>query len=160
MWNKIYLIALALAVLVMSSLSFYSYTWLQSPTKPADVTANYDYYSGLAWMFLWISSIILLILANALLWKTGKSWALWTTLLYFAFFILFQTFWLDNTYSNFKNLNGYGNKAISLTPFLGVILCVIGAVIVFFDQFLVNRMQRKMFNKTTEKIEPASENVP
>lgn len=153
MWNKVFFIALAVAVLTMASLGFYSYSWLQSSTRPTDVVQNYEYYSNLAWMFLWISSLLLLVLANALYWRTEQAWALWATFLYFAVFVVVQTFLLDNAYANYQTRNFPGaQNGFSASPFLGVILCVLGAIIVFFDQFLVSRLHKKMFGVAPEEI--------
>lgn len=152
MWNKIYSIALAIAVLIMSSLAFYSYSWLNSIDAPVNVVQNYENFSGMAWMFLWLSSIILLVLANVLFWRLQQSWALWTTFLYFAAFIIIQTFLLDDTFATFKNRNNLGESGLSGSPFLGVILCGLGAVIVFFDQFLVSRLHKKMYGIAPERV--------
>lgn len=158
MWNKIYFIALAVAVLAMASLGFYSYSWLQSPTRPTDVVQNYNYYSNLAWLFLWISSFVLLVLANALYWRVQQAWALWATFLYFALFVIVQTFLLDAAFSTYqiRNLPGIQN-GFSAQPFFGVILCILGAIIVFFDQFLVSRLHKKMFGVTPEDVHLKSE---
>lgn len=160
MWNKTYLIALAVAVLIISSLYFYSYGWLGSPGAPVSVVENYEYYSGLAWTFLWFSSIVLLILGNVLLWRAGQAWGLWTTLLYFAFFVIVQTFWLDESFSTFKNRNGMtAQNSVSLGALVGVVICAIAAIIVFFDQFLVSRMHKKMFGVTPEEVAPRTEEI-
>jgi magnesium-transporting ATPase (P-type) len=154
MWNKIYSTALAIAVLVMASLDFYAYSWLQSTTRPTDVVQNYDYFAGWAWLFLWISSIVLLALANILYWRVQQAWGLWTTFLYFAFFVVVQTFLLESMYNTFRNQSFPGADKFSAIPFLGVILCVVAAVIVFFDQFLVSRLHKKMFGVAPEEINP------
>ncbi len=159
MWSKIYLVALAIALLVITSLSFYSYNWLTSIDAPVNVVQNYEYYSNLAWLFLWLSSILLLVLANVLYWRVQQSWALWTTFLYFAIFIILQTFWFDEAFSSFKNRSGLGSESFSAGPFFGVICVVIGAIIVFFDQFLVSRLHKKMFGITPEQVELQSEDV-
>jgi Na+-driven multidrug efflux pump len=52
MWNKIYLIALAVSLLAMTLLTFYSYNWLSSIDAPVNVVQNYEYFSGIAWAFL------------------------------------------------------------------------------------------------------------
>jgi len=157
MWNKIYSIALAISLFIMTSLSFYAYNWLKSIDAPANVVQNYEYYSGLAWMFLWLSSIILLVLANALYWRTQKPWALWTTFLYFALFIIIQTFWFDESFMTYKNQNNLGQNNLPVGLFLGVALCVVGAVIVFFDQFLVSRLHKKMYGVAPEEVHMASD---
>jgi len=144
MWNKIYTAVLGISFVLMAGLIFYSNTWLQSPTKPADVVANYNNYSNIGWMFFWASSIILLILANVVLWTTRNAWAMWATFLYFALFILIQTFWLGESFSRYKQENGLGETGLSTGVFLGVILSGLAAVIVFFNQFLVKQMRDKM----------------
>jgi len=88
MLNKIFLLLLAVSIIVMSALTFFSYTWLQSVDKPANVVANFEFYAGFAWTALWISSLILLIYANVLLWTNRSIWGLWSSFLYFAVFIL------------------------------------------------------------------------
>jgi hypothetical protein len=157
MWNKIYSMALAISLLIMSSLSFYAFSWLKSIDAPVNVVQNYEYYSGLAWIFLWLSSIILLVLANAFYWRTQQPWALWTTFLYFALFIILQTFWFDESFVTYKNRSGLGQNTLSLGLFLGVTLCIVGAVIVFFDQFLLSRLHKKMYGVAPEEVQMASE---
>jgi len=154
MWNNIYSIALAISLLIIASLEFYAYSWLQSPTRPADVVQNYDYFAGWAWLFLWLSSIILLVLANILYWRAQQAWALWTTFLYFAFFVIIQTFLLESMYNTFRNQSFHDADKVSALPFLGVILCGVAAIIVFFDQFLVSRLHKKMFGVAPEEINP------
>lgn len=157
MWNKIYYVALAIAVLIMASLDFYAYSWLQSTTRPADVAQNYDYFSGWAWIFLWASTIILLVLANVFYWRMQQAWGLWTTFLYFAFFVVVQTFLLESMFDTFRNQNLNAPDKFSAEPFLGVILCIVAAIIVFFDQFFVSRLHKKMFGVAPEDIEPPVE---
>jgi len=154
MWNKIYTAVLGISFVLMAGLIYYSYTWLQSSTKPADVITNYGYYSNFAWMFFWISSIILLILANVVLWTTRNAWAMWATFLYFALFMLIQTFWLGESFSRYKQENNLSEAGLSTGIFLGVILSGLAAVIVFFNQFLIKRMREKMF----VQAQPVTEN--
>jgi hypothetical protein len=144
MWNKIYTAVLGISFVLLAGLIFYSYTWLQSPTKPVDVAANYDYYSNVGWMFLWISSLILLVIANVVLWTTRNAWAMWATFLYFALFMLIQTLWLDQSFFNFKQQNGLAASALSLGVFSGIFFLIPAAAIVFFNQFIVKRMRDKM----------------
>jgi len=156
MWNKIYLIALAVLFLPMAFLSYYSWSWLQSIGSPQNVVLNYNYWSNFSWSYLWISTVILLIIANVLFWKMRRAWALWTTFLYFALFIIVRYFWLDQSFLQYKKTTGLGLDEFSVAPLFGVILCVIAAVIVFFNQFLVKRLQDKMY-PPIDKAE--SENV-
>ncbi len=144
MWNKIYTAVLGISFVLMAGLTFYSYTWLQSIGAPVNVVQNYDYYSNIGWMFLWISSIILLILANVVLWRTRNVWAMWATFLYFALFMLIRTLWLDQSFFNYQQQNGLTNRAFFLGAFSGILFCVLAAIIIFFNQFIVKRMRDKM----------------
>jgi len=145
MWNKIYLIILAAAVLISGVLMYFPFSWLQSIGAPATVLENYDHYSNIGSIFLWISTIILLLAANVVLWKYRKSWALWASLLYFAAFTVLQTFWLERMFFQYKQDNISSSSGILWSPFLGVLLIVLMAVIVFFNQYLVKRLHDKMY---------------
>jgi apolipoprotein N-acyltransferase len=114
------------------------------------VAQNYDYYSNTGWLFLWISSIILLVLANVVLWTTRNAWAMWATFLYFALFMLIRTLWLDQSFFDYQRQNGITNRAFFLGAFSGILFCVLAAVIVFFNQFIVKRMRDKMFQPQLE----------
>ena len=160
MWDKIYTAVLGISFVLMAGLTFYSYTWLQSVGSPVNVVQNYDYYSNIGWIFLWISSIILLILANVILWSTKNAWAMWATVLYFALFMLIRTLWLDQSFFNYQQQNGLTNRAFFLGAFSAILFCVLAAIIVFFNQFIVKRMRDKMFAqpKSTENL--PEENTP
>jgi len=156
MWNKIYLGCLAASALALGILMYLSIDWLNSIGSPVIAVEKYNYYSNLSWAFLWISTLILLAVGNVVLWKLRKSWALWATLLYFAFFIVLQTFWLDQSLFQFKQKNG-GGDGFSFSPFFGIALIVLAAIIVFFNQFLVKRLSDKML-PTEQPIEHIPEN--
>lgn len=148
MWNKIYAGILGAATLAMGVLTYLTFSWLQSVDKPANVVANYTYNAGLSRTFLWVSSIVLLILANVLFWKTRKSWALWATLLYFAIFTIAQTFWLDRAFLGYQQVNNLTDKSFSFSPVFGVTLLILAGIFVFFDQYLIERLYDKTFPAT------------
>src|SRR5215203_878872 len=102
MWNKIYLAVLAVAFLVMCFFTFYANSWLGSIGSPKDALAGYEYYAGLSSIFLSISAVVLLILANVILWYTRRGWAMWTTLAYFAIFVILRFFWLEKSRYTFQ----------------------------------------------------------
>ena len=145
MWNKIYLILLLIAALTMGVLMYLSDSWLGSITEPKNVAANYIYFADISWTFLMISSLVLLVAANALLFKTRKAWALWASFLYFAVFMILQTFWLQESFFQYKKTNGLADGSFSLGAFVGVMFVALAAIFVFFNQYLVKRMQAKMF---------------
>ena len=152
MLNKIFLLILGISVIAMSVLTFFSFTWLQSVDKPANVAANFEFYSGLALTFLWISSLVMLILSNALLWINRSMWELWTTFLYFAVFVLLNIFWLSELFFAFKKANGLNEGAFSLTGIFGAVLCVVVGVGVFFDQFIVTKLRDKTNGMPVEPV--------
>jgi len=157
MWNKIYLGVLGAAFLVMFVLMYLTFSWLQSVDKPANVVVNYEYNASISRTFLWISSIVLLILANILFWKTRKSWALWATLVYFAVFTAAQTFWLSQTlfqYQQDKNLTA-DNFSLG-SPFAGAMMIALAGIIVFFNQYLTKRLH----DKTFPPLQPAVVQMP
>ena len=153
MWNKIFLLALAVLLLPMLFLTYYSYSWLQSISAPQAVVENFGYYSTIGWTYLWISTLILLIIANVLLWKINKAWALWTTFFYFAVFVVVRYFVLEVGYNAYVNENFSAQSALPVGVFVAVALCAVGAVIVYFDQFLVRRLRYKMLPETDPPVE-------
>lgn len=145
MWNKVYLLAAAVTALVMAVLVYFAYNELQTiGFAPKTVVENFQYYESMYHQFLWMSSLILLILGNVVLWKMRKSWALWTTLLYFAAFVLLDTWWLGGLFSEYKKSNFPAGESFSFTGIVGAILCVAAALVIFFNQFIVQRMRDRV----------------
>lgn len=145
MWSKLYLALLVIAIAVMAFFTFYSWSWLQSIGQPAAAIEGYEIHSGLSWVFLWMSSIVLLILGNLILGLKRSAWAMWATLIYFAVFTLLNYFWLGEAAFNFKKHAGLGDGSFSLGPLLGLFFVVGSAVFIFLNQFIVVRLQRKMY---------------
>lgn len=145
MWSKIYFAVLGLSLAIMGFFTVYSWSWLQSIGLPAAAAAGYEYHAGLSWPVLWISSIVLLMLGNAVLWTTGRAWALWATFLYFAIFVAAKYFWLDRAFAQFRIGNGLVEDASSAGPFFGVLMLVFMAFAVFVDQFIVIRLRSKTY---------------
>ncbi len=152
MLSKIYLGILVLSLIVMSFFVFYSWSWLQSIGLPATAAAGYEYHAGLAWPLLWITTIGLLTLGNAVLWVTNRSWAMWVTLVYFAAMIVIRLFWLEQSYFAFRKANNLSDGSFALGPFVAVILIVVVAAIVFFDQFIIVRLRQKMYPPVEEVV--------
>ena len=145
MWNKIYGAILAAAFLAMIVLLYLPYSWLQSVTSPKDVETSYLFYSNISWTFLLISSLVLLIAANVLLWKTRRSWAMWAMFLYFAIFTVAHKFWLDRAFFNYQKANNLTESVFTFGALAGALLIVLAAIIVFFNQYLVKRLHDKMY---------------
>jgi hypothetical protein len=140
MWNKIYLAVLAVAVVVMSFFIIYSHSWFGSIDNPKNVLEGFEYYAGLGSTFLWISTAVLLILANIILWNSRRAWAMWTSFAYFAIFILLRDIWLAKASYNFQKSDSF-----FITPVVGVILIIAFGTIVFFNQFVNLRLNEKMY---------------
>lgn len=145
MLNKIYLITLAVFVVILGVLTFLAYDWLGSVSNPSVVEANYSAYLSYGRMFLFISTLALLILANIIFWKTRQTWTFWATLIYFVVFILIQNFWLDGAFNQFQIDKKMSDSTFSPNPLVGVLLCVAAGIFVFFNQFLIKRMHDRMF---------------
>ncbi|NNF00472.1 MAG: hypothetical protein HKN25_15750 [Pyrinomonadaceae bacterium] len=157
MFTKIYLALLAIAVALMSFLTYFSYSWLNSIGDPENTLQNYLFYSGISWTALWISFVALLLLANIVLWKDRKGWALWLSLVFFAGFIVVQMFFVDQAFFNFQKENDLTEKSYFLTPVLGVAICVVAAIGIFFNQYLVTRMSEKMLGSEQQEDEVSGE---
>lgn len=145
MWSKVYTVLLVLSVVVMAFFTYYSFSWLQSIGLPVAATAGYEYHSSLSWNSLWISAIALLFLGNVILWTSGQAWALWTTFVYFAVAVVVRTFWLDQAFADFRMTNNYSDGIFTIGPVFAVILIGLMGIIVFFNQFIVVQLNRKMY---------------
>jgi hypothetical protein len=167
MWTKIFLIVFAVALLAMVVLTFLSYSQLQSiGFAPKDIAASFLSYAGIYWTGLWISSLALLILANVVLWLNRRAWALWVAFLFFAGFVLIRTWWLNEVYVSYARQNNLPAETLFGYGIIGVLLCIIVAVGIFFNQFLVLRMRDRVHgaDKPAEEIAvieepPREENV-
>ena len=159
MWSKLYLALLGLSLVVMAFFSFYSWSWLQSIGIPAQAAAGYEYHAGFAWTALWLTTAILFLAGNAVLWTGGRAWAMWITFVYFAVLAVVRLFWLDEAFVHFKKINGLSDGSFSVGPFVAVLLIVIIAAIVFFDQFIVSRLRDKMYPPAVTD-EPHTESKP
>ena len=152
MFSKIYLVLLGVFLAAMAFFTYYSWSWLQSIGQPAAAVVGYEYHAGFAWTLLWVSIVTLLILANAVLWRSGRSWAIWTTFVYFAVLVVARYFWLDQAFFHFKKANGLFDGSFSVAPLFAVILVVLMAAIAFFDQFIVVKLREKTYGKPEEPI--------
>ena len=157
MWNKIFLGVLTIAILITGIFTVYSYSWLGSIGNPASAVEGYQSVSSLASVILWISTIILIVLANFLLWQTRRSWAMWVSFAFFAVFIALRYFWLDNALLNFQKTHNLTDSSFSFSPIFGIIFVVLAAVIVFFNQFINLRLNEKMY--PPQEIEAESEEI-
>lgn len=164
MLNKIYLAAFVVLLLPMAFLTYYAGSWLHSIGSPASVAEAYFYYSGLGWAVLWASFIILLIIANVVLWSNRKAWAVWLSFLYFALFIFLRYWWLEGDYLDFARRHSLTDSNFSTGPLVAAILVVGVGMLIFFDQFVVLRLSEKMHPTVEPKegdgVEPPPEPPP
>lgn len=139
------MIVLIIAILPMTFLTYYAWDWLSSIGAPAAVVENYAFYSSLGWIFLWLSTIILLILGNAVLWQVRRSWALWTTLIYFVVFVALKSFWLERSFASYAEANGVYEKSMFGSILFAIVICVAAAVVVFFNELIAVRLNKKIY---------------
>lgn len=142
MFSKIYVALLGLSTAVLAFLTYYSWSWLQSIGAPEMAAAQFQYYSTAMTAALWISTVILLVIANAVLW-TKRAWAIWVTFLFFAAFAVLRYFWLEFGFTDFRMRNSSSGAGVLGGPLIGVILIILMAAIAFFDQFIVTRLRAK-----------------
>lgn len=145
MWDKIFLLILAVCSAIMAGLTYYSWSWLQSIGNPAATVEGYTYHAGLAWTFLWISSIVLLVAANFLLGRFRRSWAMWATFVYFAAFAVIRYFFLERSFLHYKLNAGFGEPGISWAPFAGAIIVIAAGATVFLNHLLVVRLREQLY---------------
>jgi hypothetical protein len=162
MWQKIFLIALAIAALITVVAIYLTHSWLGSLTNPVDVAENYEFLRGWTYMILFFSSIVLFIIANAVLYSQRKAWALWTTFLFFSGFLLLQSWWSDGNFFAFKKANNLWHGETSLVALAAAIGCVVAAAVTFFDQAIVLRMRDRIHGMPHEKtaIEETADKKP
>lgn len=144
MLNKVYLIAFAALSLLMAFLTWWAGSWLHSIGSPDSVKDGYFSSSATGWIALWASFIILLIIANIILWSARKAWAIWLSFLYFAVFIFLRFWWLEGDYLDFARRHGFTDSSFSTGPLVAAILVVGIGMLIFFDQFVVLRLAEKM----------------
>lgn len=161
MLNKIYLLALAVFIFGMGFLTYMASDWLISVSSPDIVSQEFQFWFRYGRIYLLITSVLLLALANTILWKTEKSWAFWTTLLYFSVFIILQTFWLDRAFADYKVAKRLEDSSFTVSPLIGVLGVIVFAAFVLINQVLVKRAMAKMSSKEDliqelpEDIDPA-----
>jgi hypothetical protein len=158
MLNKIYLLALAVFIFGMGFLTYMASDWLTSISKPDFVVQEFQMWFRYGRIYLLITSVLLLALANVILWKTQKSWFFWTTLLYFSTFIILQTFWLDRAFAEYKVAKNLEDSALTFSPIIGVLGVIAFAAFIVINQVLVKRAIAKIASKD-DPIQELPENV-
>ncbi|MEK7724205.1 MAG: hypothetical protein AAB336_07655 [Acidobacteriota bacterium] len=167
MFTKIYLALFVVALLVILTVTFLTYSQLQSVGfPPLTIIDNFQFYDSWHKTILWISSIALLVLANVILWTSRRSWALWLTFVYFGVFILLNMWWLSDAFIAYSKRNNLWNGSFNAGGLFAAFFVVVVGIGIFFNQFIVIRLHDKMFNQqkdvpeTVESVEneaPASE---
>lgn len=145
MWTKIFAAALLLCIFILGFITYYSWSWLNSIGLPSAAIIGFEQFDSYGWTFLWISSIALLGLANVILIRTGKAWAMWITFLYFAVFVVAKYFWLAVAATNFQRDSNLPSNNYLLGPFLALFLCIAFGAIVFVNQLLVVRVTQTIY---------------
>ncbi len=152
MLNKIFIAVLAIAALIMLFFTIYSYSWLQSIGSPEIAISNFSFYSGIAWNFLWLSFVALVIFSAALIWKKGRSWSLWGAYAYFAAFVTLQTFWLSTAQQSFMETNNLVENSYSFDPVFGAVIIVVIAIATFFTRFILLQVRDKIKGNQDKEI--------
>lgn len=154
MLSKIYLAFLGLSIAAMAFFTYYSWSWLQSIGAPTAAVEGYEYHTYLSCIYLAVSGVVSLMLANGVMWATQRAWALWTTFAYAAIFIIVKYFWLGEAFFRYKKTNGMFDGSFSLGPVMGAILVVVAGAVVFANQFASARLYQKMYPPAEIEAQP------
>jgi hypothetical protein len=164
MFGKIYLALLAASTAMMAFFTYYSCSWLKSVGAPATAIAGYDYHSGYGWTALWLTTVLLLILGNVVLWASGRVWAMWITVAYFAVFSILRSFWLEPAAAEFRTANSLAADSSGIGPIFAATLIAFVALIAFLDQFMIIRLLMTTYapveGTVTEPDEPQANEKP
>ncbi len=151
MWTKVYVGTLAVFALFLGVVVYYASSWLGSITAPVDAFAGYEYNRSLSWWILWISTAVLVILANILLANTGKAWALWATFGYTCFFVMIIGFLLPLSAIGFLREHNFAPELSQyLSPFLAVGICLGFGVFTYANQLIATKMRRGVVESELE----------
>ena len=154
MLNKIFLGVMAIAVVVVLFITYYSWSWLQSIGDPRTAWESFNYDRRAGVYFLIVSTIVLLVIANVVLWTVRNAWAMWATHLFFSIFAIVLLFWLHLTGISFCIDNGVcQSPSRGIGPLLAVFGIVVLGVLVFFDQYVVLRLHGKMYRNPDLTVE-------
>jgi hypothetical protein len=153
MLNKIFLAVLFISFLVMSGLTYFCYDSLTHiGFSPKQIVENFNSYRATYFTALWVSSAALLVFSNILLWSSRRAWSLWISFVFFAFFLILQTFWLGNKLQSYLSVEFPSETSLGLGGIAGAFACIVAAIGVFFNQFLVIRLRDKMFPTSSKDI--------
>lgn len=137
--------ALILFAAIVFFFSYYAWSWLQSIGSPDAAIAGFEYHHRLAESAIWLSTLVLIGVANGVMWLTGRVWAMWVTFFYFVATKFGVAFWLENAHAAFlANISGRSNGIVS-SLLLNVILSGLVGAVIFFDQYIVIRLREKTF---------------
>lgn len=159
MINKIFLLLFAISVLLLSTVTYLTYSQLQSNGfAPLQIISNFQFYDSWNKTLLWITSVVLLLAANLILWKNRSSWALWMSFGFFSVFVLLNMWWLSSAFINYTKDNDLSNGSFNVGGIFAAFFVVVVGIGVYFNQFIVFRLHDKMFQKQendnhTENIE-------
>ncbi len=158
MFNKMFLGFYALAILVMGILTYIPFDWLQRKGfAPSIIVQTFEYWENWHFTVLWISSLILLGLSNVILWKNRKAWAIWLSFVYFAVFLMLNTWWLNESLFAYKKQNNLWDGSFQIGGIFGAFMCVIIGIGTFFNQFLVLRIREKLLGNSNDTSKSAQE---
>lgn len=143
--------SLALFVGIVLFFSYYAWSWLQSIGSPESALAGFDYHYGLAELAIWLSTLVLVGVANGVMWLTGRVWAMWVTFFYFVLAKFGTIFWLENAHAAFLANTFGGRSGIVSSLLITAILSGLVGAVIFFDQYIVIRLREKTLGNDGSK---------
>ena len=137
----------------MVCFTLYAAGWTRSIGDPVAAVNGYEYVSHVSWLFLLISTCVLLVLANAGYWTRNRLWTMWATFIYFAVFAALRYFGLEPSVFEFRKEHGLSDASFTAKPFLAVILILAMAAIVFANQLILIRLRAKAYPEPKSTID-------
>jgi len=102
-----------------------------------EAIGNYEYYAHWIWRWVPLSALILLILANILVFRINAFWPLWSVATYWCFGLLVYL-WLGDQYNFFRinRFNEIYDAPIPIGPVMFAFFAVPALLVVAIDHFV------------------------
>lgn len=152
---------LAIGVIVAGFFACYGWSWLQSIGEPRAAWEAFNYHKRAGMYFVSLWTILLLIIANIILWKRRSAWALGVTEVYFVAGALVFLVWLH--VSGIRYCLDAGvctNPSRVIGPLLTAGGSLALSVFVIANNFVVARLHDKLKGKPAEAEKENSRDEP
>ncbi len=147
MISKIYLLLLVVFAAIITGISFYAHSWLQSIGDPVIASNAYLSQSSFGWTFLWVSFLVLAVFSLYMTWKSGVKWAVCLAM---GYFVLFSSVILYNdlAYKSFLADNLLVSPQTLLNPLFAAVMFLIVGLALIAAYMVTSNLRLKIKVKT------------